>query len=263
MLLLSEINIYPVKSLGGISLSESVVEDRGLKHDRRYMLIDETGMFFTQRDYPQLALLNVSLNEKKLLISDKKDESNFIKIHFDEEEEATEVIIWDDKVNAKTVSKNADQFFSDYLNFKCKLVKMPESTNRIVDTNYAENKTVSFADGFPFLLIGQASLDDLNSRMEKPLPMNRFRTNFVVAGGKPFEEDNWNDFKIGNVKFKAVKQCGRCVITTTDQQTAERGKEPLKTLATYRKVGDKVMFGMNLIAESTGKIQLNDEIKLL
>jgi uncharacterized protein len=155
-----------------------------------------------------------------------------------------------------------DNWFSDVIGIKCHLVKMPESTNREVDNNYAENKTVSFADAFPFMIIGQASLDDLNSRMEVPLPMNRFRTNFVFTGGKPFEEDNWKKFKIGDVKFEAVKPCARCVITTTNQETAERLHEPLLTLSKFRNFNNKVLFGMNLVCESIGKVKVGDKIEL-
>jgi uncharacterized protein len=125
----------------------------------------------------------------------------------------------------------------------------------------SEDKIVSFADAYPFLIIGQSSLDDLNSRMDVKLPMNRFRTNFVFTGGKPFDEDNWKDFMIGNVKFRAVKPCARCVITTTNQETAERSSEPLRTLSTFRKSGNKVLFGMNLVADTIGVVNVGDEIK--
>jgi uncharacterized protein YcbX len=156
-----------------------------------------------------------------------------------------------------------DDWFSEILGIKCHLVKMPESSERKVDRNYVENKIVSFADGYPFLIIGQSSLEDLNSRMEVPLPMNRFRTNFVFTGGNSFDEDNWNKFKIGNVIFKSVKPCARCVITTTNQETAERLQEPLLTLSKYRKIDNKVMFGMNLVCESTGEVKVGDIINLL
>ena len=135
---------------------------------------------------------------------------------------------------------------------------MPESTRRVVDESYAKNKIVSFADGYPFMIIGQSSLDDLNSRMEASLPMNRFRTNFVFKGGKPFKEDGWKKFKIGNLNFEVVKPCARCVITTTNQETAERLHEPLLTLSKYRKFDNKVMFGMNLVCESTGIVKVGD-----
>ena len=143
---------------------------------------------------------------------------------------------------------------------------MPDEEKRIVDPNkkyVTDEHIVSFADGYPFLIIGQSSLDELNRRMLKPLPMNRFRTNFVFTGGEPFEEDNWSNFLIGEIKFKAVKPCARCVITTTDQNTAERNQEPLKTLATFRRFGNKVLFGMNLVAYNAEKIRVGDQIILI
>lgn len=263
-LLLSEINIYPIKSLGGISLQTSEVEERGLKYDRRWVLVDETNTFFTQRDYPEMALIKVSIEKDGLKLNHKKKNINPLSVPFSFEHSKTnDVIIWNDTVKGEFYNSEIDEWFSEIIGIKCHLVKMPESTKRVVDTTYAKNKIVSFADGYPFLIIGQTSLDDLNSRMEIPLPMNRFRPNFVFTGGKPFEEDNWKKFKIGNVKFEAVKPCARCVITTTDQETAERSHEPLQTLSQFRKVNNKVMFGMNLICESTGRVNLGDELNLL
>lgn len=264
MLTLSEINIYPIKSLGGISLQSSEVEERGIKYDRRWVLVDETNTFFTQRDYPQMALIKVSLEEEGLKVQHKKKNIEPLSILFAfEHSKKDKVVIWDDIVTGEFYNNQIDEWFSDIIGMNCHLVKMPESTHRVVDKKYAENKIVSFADGYPFMIIGQASLDDLNSRMEIPLPMNRFRTNFVFTGGQPFEEDNWKKFKIGEVKFEAVKPCARCVITTTDQETAERAEEPLFTLSKFRKIDNKVMFGMNLVCESVGKVSVGDKITLL
>jgi uncharacterized protein YcbX len=264
MLTLSEINIYPVKSLGGISLNSSEVEERGLKYDRRWVLVDETNTFFTQRDFPEMALIKVSIEKDGLTIQHKIKRIRKIFVPFEfEHSKKDKVIIWNDTVIGEFYSSEIDKWFSDIIGVKCHLVKMPESTKRIVDEIYAENKIVSFADGYPFLIIGQASLDDLNSRMGVSLPMNRFRTNFVFTGGKPFEEDNWKKFKIGSMNFEAVKPCARCVITTTDQDTAERFKEPLLTLSMFRKIDNKVMFGMNLVCESIGKVSVGDKITLL
>lgn len=265
-LTLSEINIFPVKSLGGISLHSSVVEERGLKYDRRWLLVDGNGMFMTQRDFPQMALIELSLSENNLTAKHKSDSSqSSISIplkYFSDER--IDVIIWDDKCKAVPVNKEYDDWFSETLKMKCRLVKMPDDERRVVEKKFiSEDKIVSFADAYPFLIIGQSSLDDLNSRLETPLPMNRFRTNFVFTGGKPFEEDKWNNFNIGEVKFKAVKPCARCVITTTDQETAIRSEEPLRTLATYRKSKNKVLFGMNLISFSAGTVKVGDSITLI
>jgi len=264
MLTLSEINIYPIKSLAGISLQSSVVEERGLKYDRRWVLVDDTNTFFTQRDFPEMALINVEIEKDGLKLQHKRKNIELLRVPFNfDHSKKDKVVIWDDSVEGEFYNKIIDEWFSDILGIKCHLVKMPESTKRIVDETYAKNKTVSFADGYPFLIIGQSSLDNLNSRMEVPLPMNRFRTNFVFTGGQPFEEDRWKKFKIGEIIFEAVKPCARCVITTTNQETAERLHEPLLTLSKYRKFDNKVMFGMNLICESIGQIKVGDKIELL
>ncbi|MEJ5262862.1 MAG: MOSC N-terminal beta barrel domain-containing protein, partial [Ignavibacterium sp.] len=245
-LLLSEIFIYPIKSLGGISLTEVVVEQRGLQFDRRMMLIDEHRMFITQRDYPKMALLKTKIiNDELIVYHSVNKQSLTIQLReLNQSSRKIKVTIWDDECTSLIVSDEANQFFSDILKIKCSLVYMPDEEKRIVDPNkkyVTDEHIVSFADGYPFLIIGQSSLDELNRRMPKPLPMNRFRTNFVFTGGEPFEEDNWSDFLIGEIKFKAVKPCARCVITTTDQNTAERNQEPLKTLATFRRFGNKVL----------------------
>ncbi|GAB4287534.1 MAG: MOSC domain-containing protein [Ignavibacteriaceae bacterium] len=258
---LSEIFIYPVKSLGGIKLQSALVEERGLKYDRRWMLVDQSNVFFTQRTVPTMALLNVSVGEKGLLIKHKYNISEPLFIPFDFEHSLSDkVVIWNDRVDADFYNDRVDQWFSDILNIKCRLVKMPASTRRSVDKTYAENKIVSFADGYPLLIIGQASLDDLNSRLDEKLPINRFRPNLVFKGGIPFEEDSWTEFKIADLQFRAVKPCARCVITTTNQDNAERNREPLFTLSKYRKFGNKVLFGMNVICHSTGYIRTGDRI---
>jgi len=262
---LSQIYIYPIKSLGGISLSNSIVEERGLKYDRRWMLIDENNSFLTQRQYPQMALLNVKIEEEFLTVSIKNNENEKIPLPLNSlSKKFLDVKIWDDTCSAELVSGEADNWFSEILKIKCRLVQMPDSTKRLVDRKYSpEEKSVSFADGYPFLIIGQASLDDLNKKLPQPLPIDRFRPNFVFKGGEPFEEDNWKNFKIGEVVLSALKPCARCMITTIDQESAERGFEPLTTLASYRKKDSKVLFGMNLICHSTGKINLEDEITFL
>lgn len=262
---LSQIFIYPIKSLGGIPLLSSIAEERGLKYDRRWMLIDENDSFLTQRQYPQMALLNVTIEGEFLSVSLKLDASEKISLPLLSSSKKTlSVKIWEDTCPAELVSPEADNWFSEILKVKCRLVRMPESTKRLVDQKYSpEKKSVSFADGYPFLIIGQASLDDLNEKLPQPLPINRFRPNFVFTGGEPYEEDNWKQFKIGEVVFSALKPCARCMITTINQDTSERGFEPLTTLASYRKKDSKVLFGMNLICNSAGTINLEDEITLL
>lgn len=263
-LTLTEIIIYPIKSLGGISLNSSFAGKRGLQYDRRYLLVDEKGMFITQRDLAQLALLKLSFTETGFNVLNSSDNS-FITIPF-ESNSGTKirVQIWDDLCTALVVDKKLDEWFSEILKIKCSLVYMPDDEERVVEKTYETTEhIVSFADAYPYLIIGRSSLDDLNKRLEQPVPMNRFRPNFVFTGGNPYDEDAWKYFKIANVHLKAVKPCARCVITTTDQQTAERSNEPLKTLSKYRKFNGKVMFGMNVICNQEGIVSIGDKIELL
>ena len=263
---LSELNIYPVKSLAGISLESAIVEDRGLRFDRRWMMVDEKRHFFTQREVPRMALVKIEVVDGGLHVSMNGD-----RIEIPAEppsEETANVKVWSSSVKGQFYPAEVDQWFSDVLQTKCRLVLMPETTKRKVNPFYAVRKfqdTVSFADGYPFLLIGQASLDDLNSRLEDPVPMNRFRPNFVVTGSEPFEEDTWKRIRIGSTEFHVVKPCARCVMTTVDQAAGEKtGKEPLKTLSTYRNRNGNVLFGQNLIAETPGgSVRVGDEIEII
>jgi uncharacterized protein YcbX len=263
MLKLSEIFIYPIKSLGGISVDSAFAGERGLKHDRRYLLVDENNIFITQRDFSQLALLKLSINENGFEVLNTTDNSHIVIPFESDSKENVSVMIWDDVCNALLVSRDTDDWFSNAINKKCSLVFMPDDEKRIVEKKYInEEHIVSFADAYPYLIIGQSSLDDLNTKLESSIPMNRFRPNLVFTGGKPYEEDNWRDFSLGNVKFKVVKPCARCVITTTDQTTAQRTVEPLKTLSEYRSINNKVMFGMNLVCNKSGVISVKQKIEL-
>ncbi len=268
-MILSEINIYPIKSLKGISLQKAKIERRGLEFDRRWMLIDEKNKGFTQREFPKMAMLGVEILENALQISNGAEK---LLVPFEiENKKAEKVTIWQSKCVAEIYEKPINNWFSDILQTNCRLVLMPEETRRKVNYLYAVNKDdhVSFADGYPFLLIGESSLDDLNSRLETPVPMNRFRPNFVVSGAESFAEDGWKRIKIGENIFHIVKPSERCVITTIEQNTGEKqGVEPLKTLASFRipkrSLKQKIFFGQNLIAEKEGEIiKIGDEIEVL
>ncbi len=261
----SEIFVYPIKSLGGISMKSCEVDSRGFKFDRRWMLIDSDGNFMTQRNYPKMALLKVELSIEGLFVKDKSGNLKPLFVPFENRfNHKTEVPIWNDKCEAVFVGKFADDWFGKVLNCNCRLVFMPDYVKRFVDKSYAfKNEIVSFADGFPFLLIGQASLDDLNSRLSEPLPINRFRPNIVFTGAEPFQEDSFSVIMINDLHFNVVKPCARCIITTTDQVTAERSAEPLKTLSTFRKSKNKVLFGMNLVHQNIGRISIGDDLIVL
>lgn len=265
---ISELLIYPIKSLGAISVTETVVEGKGLRYDRRFMLVDPNGDFMTQRTNHQMALLDVAINETAELRVWHRHRPNDVltlPLTIPTQTEGAEppretigVTIWDSShVPALLVSAEADQWFSRVLEKPCRLVYMPETTHRDVDPAYArEQDAVSFADGYPYLLIGQASLDTLNQRLEEPITMLRFRPNIVVAGSLPYEEDAWQQFRIGDVEFFGVKPCARCVLTTIDPETGQKGREPLRTLATYRQWKHKILFGQNVLAKPTGALTL-------
>lgn len=259
---LSEIWIYPIKSLGGIALQHSKVLDKGLQHDRRWMLVDENGQFMTQRVYPQMALFKLGMNAETLKIT-YGDQSFDLSLANPTSLDLMKVTIWDDSVLASEVNKKHSEWFSTLLGMKCKLVFFPEGNSRPVDSTYkVNNEHVSLADAYPFLIIGQPSLDNLNAKLEVALPMNRFRPNLIFRGGKPHDEDGWRNFTVGSNRFVAVKPCARCVLTTVNQDTAEKGIEPLRTLATYRKQENKILFGQNLVALDHGQIKVDDQITL-
>ena len=267
MLQLSEIWIYPVKSLAGIRLEKSRVTQRGLELDRRWMLVDENGVFITQRKYPQLALFQPTIENDILRIShaDLTKGSVSFSLSQKNENQPTDVMVWEDCVSAVEVSEQVSGWFSGILGFNVRLVYMPEDSLRKVDSDYAvtSDDITSFSDGFPFLVIGQASLDDLNSRLEIPVSIRRFRPNLVFSGGMAYEEESWQEFTIGKLSFYGVKACGRCVMTTVDPDKGVfSGKDPLHTLSTYKRVGNKVIFGQNVIAKEEGFINVGEAITL-
>ena len=259
---LSQINIYPVKSLGCISLRTAYAGEKGLQYDRRWMLVDEANKFITQREHPIMATIGVEINENgfSLFQKSKKHEAYHLPFAIDNGVK-NRVTVWDDQCDVLTLDSEINVWISELLNQVCKFVYMPDDSRRYVDNIYAPgNETVSFADGYPILIIGEASLSDLNERLETPVPMNRFRPNFVFTGGVAFEEDSWNNFRIGDAVFNAVKPCGRCVITTIDQESGNQSKEPLRTLSQYRKTNNNVYFGQNLLVVKPGKVTINDTL---
>jgi uncharacterized protein YcbX len=262
-MLLQDIYIYPIKSLGGIRLQKANLEERGLQWDRRWMLVDRNGGFLTQRVHASMALLQVELKTDGLLVYHKQDPKQRITIPFSPQSEAKRpVTVWDDTVLGQLVSKEVDEWFSEILDMHCNLVWMPPSTERKIDAKYAVNsESVGFADAMPYLLIGQSALDDLNIRLESPVPMDRFRPNLVFSGGPAYIDDTWDKVKIGNARFKITKPCARCVLTTVDQATGQKGKEPLRTLSTYRTVGSKVLFGQNMLLLEGTSVKVGDQVE--
>ncbi|RYY30282.1 MAG: MOSC domain-containing protein [Sphingobacteriaceae bacterium] len=262
MLKISGLFIYPIKSLGGISLKKATVTERGLEHDRRWMLVDAQNRFLSQREIHEMALLYVELTPKGLLVMHKKKPEEFIAIPFlfDANEEAV-CTVWDDECQAEFVDTEIDKWFTRILKVKCRLVYMPKNSKRLVDQRYAKpDQITSFSDAYPFLLAGEASLKELNSRLTEPVLMDRFRPNIVFTGGEAFLEDELSQFQINELNFYGVKPCARCPVINIDQESGVSGKEPTKTLAGYRKKNHKIYFGQNLVHDGEGSIGIGDEL---
>lgn len=258
---LTQINIYPVKSLAGISLLSSPLDAMGLRYDRRWMLVTPAGKFITQRTHPQMVLIQPQLNDGALILSRQGMQDHHVPA-VSSDSASTEVEIWNDRVKALHISKHTDAWLTQAIDAPCRLVYIADDEVRLCDPLYAnEGDRTGFADGFPLLLISQASLDDLNARLQQPLPMKRFRPNLVVSGCDPYAEDEWQRIRIGEVTLRVVKPCSRCVITTVDPATGIKGPgEPLRTLAGYRLRDKQVYFGQNLIHQQQGILSVNQEV---
>ena len=253
--IVSQLWIYPIKSLGGVSLQSAQLEKRGLRYDRRWMLVDNDNHFMSQRKISRMALISVELADFGLAV--RAPDMPVLIIPYPDPEielyDEVEVTCWEDTMLAHHINTAIDNWFSEFLGVDCQLVYMPEKTLRPVDTDFVRksaknNEIVSFSDGFPNLIISEASLEDLNSRVDIDLTISRFRPNIVISNCEAYAEDSLGHFMINNIDFYAVKPCSRCIVTTINPQTAEiESKEPLKTLAGYRKKNNKVMFGQNLL----------------
>lgn len=297
---ISELNIYPIKSLKGISVDSAVIERRGLEFDRRWMLTSADGQFLTQREFPKMATVGVEIRDSGLLVTADGITAMVVPFEPATGDEVT-VEVWGTTSEAVRYGDGVNQWFSQVLGAEVKLHYMPDSAGRDITERFNHGKDqVSFADGYPQLVISEASLADLNERLRRsadtpvgsserteesdksvgaPLLMNRFRPNIVVQGSEAFAEDDWKVMKFGDSVFRSTKPCARCVMTTVDQAKGEfTGKEPLKTLATYRLAKDiipdryelfgmsptAVCFGQNLIAESIGStINVGDKVEVI
>lgn len=275
---ISEINIYPIKALKGIGLMSAVVERRGFEFDRRWVMVDKEGKFLTQRELPQMATIRVVVQGDSLEVTANGSGTLRVEPLFEGPRVTTQV--WASTGEAIAYDLETNEWFSDVLGTEVQLRYMPDDAGRPVNPLFdAGSDKVSFADAYPLLLANEASMADLNSRMETALPINRFRPNLVVSGAEPWAEDGWSRIKVGEAIFRVVKPSDRCVVTTIDQARGESGgKEPLKTLATFRMSKDvfpdtfeafglapnSVLFAENLIPVTTGvRITVGDTVEVI
>jgi len=259
---LSGIVVYPVKSLTGINVSQWPVSATGLQYDRQWMLIDAQGQFLSQRVLPRMALIKTAIQNNTLILSTANQPDLALDLH-PTTGEIVPCTVWHDQLNALRVSDAADQWLSQFLEQPCRLVYLPETTQRPVDPNYAspEDQT-AFSDGFPFLLVSENSLVALNQAMQLEFTMERFRPNLIVSGCPGYAEDSWREITIGSIGFRLPKPCSRCSVPTIDPLTAQTGKEPLTTLNRTRKWQNKVYFGQNALHDQCGQLSIGDVVQV-
>ena len=258
--ILSELWIYPVKGCRGSSLAHARLGWAGLVGDREWMIVDADGRFLSQRTHPRLALVAPRLEDGRLVLTAPGLAD--LEVSPDALEPRPPVTVWRDTVAAVSAGIRARTWLAEWLGVPCDLVRMAQGVHRPVDPRYADSDDeVSFADGFPVLLISQGSLGELNRRLEEPLPMDRFRPNLVVSGCPPFAEDGWSALEIGEVRLRVAKPCARCIVTTVDQTTGVRGREPLVTLARFRSRDGKLLFGQNLVPLRPGAVRLGETVR--
>jgi hypothetical protein len=253
---------YPVKSLSGIRLEEAELTPFGIRHDRLWMLTRDSGRFITQREEHRLALLKVTADDTGFVIRAPDGRTTFLPVTM-KSGARVRVSVWKDELSAATGPDDAARFFTEYLGYRCVPVFMPENAGRMVREFAPGGTPLSFADAYPGLLTAEASLGDLNERTSVKIEMRRFRPNIVASGSSPYVEDSWGRLRIGQAEIALVKPCDRCVLTTVDPDSGASGKEPLKTLAQYRRIQGKVFFGQNFVVSKAGTVRLGDEIEVV
>lgn len=262
---LSAIHIFPVKSCAPLTPLEAVVERRGLYHDRRWIVVDAQGRFMTARKHPRMTRVKATIDGDALRV--EAPGMSPLEVRLEPDADArVDVVVWDSALSGRRADRQSEHWISEYLGQPARFVFMDESARRAVDPNYARvGDEVSFADGFPLLLISQSALDALNERLQSPVPMLRFRPNLVIAGTPAHAEDEWRSIRIGSVAFDIVKPCSRCAMTTVEPETGsfDPSGEPLRTLISYRRTAAGVMFGQNLIPRSAGTIRVGDNVVIL
>lgn len=264
---LASIHVYPLKGARGVSLGRSAVLRGGLRHDRRFMILGAADGFLTQRSHPRLVLVTVALDEASLTVSIPGGGAAVVPLD-DASYRARprrRAKVWRDEVDAVVVPGDVATLVSDHLGERCTVVYMPDDVVRPVDPTYGrEGDRVGFADGYPVLVGSLASLADLNARLsargEAEVPMNRFRPNLVVDGGAAFDEERFAHVTVGSIRMRLAKRCSRCEVPNVDPETAETGKEPLRTLASYRTENNKAYFAMNAIPDAEGEIAVGDPV---
>jgi uncharacterized protein YcbX/ferredoxin len=262
----SNLYIYPIKSTMGISLPQASIDELGLAFDRRFVISDNSGQFISARTEPTLCLVKTLLTDNGITLSAPAMPTLFL-VYENFSEQYKNVNVWDDEIAGQLCSTKANSWFSNYLQRPCQLLYFGKASSRVRKANTDNARKVAFADGYPLLLISQASLDDLNQRLlannQKTVSMANFRPNIVVDNCLPFAEDGWQYIRIGEIEFKVSKPCERCILTTVNPENGikDRQQQPLSTLKTYRQTrSGEVLFGQNLIPLTSGRINQGDKL---
>lgn len=256
--------VHPVKSLRGIRVEAAELDARGLRHDRRWMVVDEGGGFLTQRQHPRMVLIQPTLEDGRLGLATPGV------ARLDVPGPAPDglrmrVRVWKDECDALRAPPAADAWLSNVLGVRCHLVAMPhDAERRMSGAPPGKGATqVGFTDGYPLHLVGEGSLRELNRRLAEPVGVERFRPNLLVAGAEPHAEDGWTEVEVGGVRLRTVAPCERCAVTTVRPEDGTRGREPLRTLATYRNTSGSVTFGTYLAHDGRGTIRVGDPVRVL
>lgn len=261
---LSSIHLYPIKSCAPWTRGAAQVQARGLAGDRRWMIVDGAGRFLTARQHPRLVLIRAEPDGDALLLSAPGQPP--LRLAPPAATRRIEATVWKSTVQAQAADARADAWIATFLGTPARFVHMDADCVRPVSPSHGRpGDEVSFADGYPLLLISQAALDALNGKLARPVPMLQFRPNLVVAGTAPHAEDDWKRVRIGTVEFDVVKPCARCVFITVDLDRGEfdPATEPLRTLATYRRTPAGILFGQNLIPRGHGMLRVGDAVEAI
>jgi uncharacterized protein YcbX len=253
--------IYPVKSLGGMVKNSWMAENTGFLYDRKWMLIDQDGVFITQRQFPQLCTFDVNIVENVVHVY---KEGQQVSWHVGEKQpEIIQTKVWNDDAHVQAVSHSVNQFFSDWLRKEVRLVREIETLKRKhFATSLNQEIQVSLADGYPYLVLGTASVQYLSERLHFPVHYSRFRPNILINTDTPHEEDEMGQINIGQSTFTMVKPCVRCQVVNINQHDGVVTKETLQELASYRRCGNGVCFGVNMVCTREGIISVGDTIKV-
>lgn len=261
----SRLFVYPLKSAGGIVLDRAELDALGVRHDRRWMLLDGSGRFISQRRHPRMALLRPRLEADRVIVEADGLELLVLPRPAIPGGAPTTIDLWGRSARALDCGAPAAEWFSAWLGESVRLVYMPPELARAVDPGFAVGRgdRVALVDGYPLHMLTASAIDLLNRRLATPLDVRRFRPNIVVEGAPPHAEDGWRVIRIGGIVLHVVKPCARCTVTTTDQDTAAQGREPLRALATYRRWEGAVHFGQNLIHEGPGELRVGSAVEVL